>query len=89
MRRSDLKWTLVRPARLTDGPHTGRYRTAVDATCQVDGLSLVRTSPTSLSGTLMIIWSFVLRLASPTETMDRSAVNLPPRNYRLCLFSPL
>jgi putative NADH-flavin reductase len=28
---SDLDWTLVRAARLTNGPVTGRYRTAVDA----------------------------------------------------------
>ncbi|MEV0681256.1 NAD(P)H-binding protein [Actinosynnema sp. NPDC050436] len=30
IRASGLEWTIVRPPRLTDGPHTGRYRTAVD-----------------------------------------------------------
>jgi putative NADH-flavin reductase len=30
LRDSDLDWTVVRPPRLTNGPHTGRYRTAVD-----------------------------------------------------------
>jgi putative NADH-flavin reductase len=30
VRASGLDWTLVRAARLTDGPVTGRYRTAVD-----------------------------------------------------------
>ncbi|MFI5959278.1 NAD(P)-dependent oxidoreductase [Cryptosporangium sp. NPDC051539] len=30
VRASDLDWTLVRPPRLTNGPHTGRYRTGVD-----------------------------------------------------------
>ncbi len=29
--RSDRDWTVVRPPRLTDGPATGRFRTAVDA----------------------------------------------------------
>jgi putative NADH-flavin reductase len=28
LRESDLDWTVVRPPRLTDGPRTGRYRTA-------------------------------------------------------------
>lgn len=31
VRAADLDWTLVRAARLTNGPVTGRYRTAVDA----------------------------------------------------------
>lgn len=26
---SDLRWTVVRPSRLTDGPHTGRYRSSI------------------------------------------------------------
>ena len=30
LRRSGAAWTVVRPPRLTDGPRTGRYRTAVD-----------------------------------------------------------
>lgn len=30
LRGSDADWTVVRPPRLTDGPATGRYRTAVD-----------------------------------------------------------
>jgi putative NADH-flavin reductase len=30
VKRSGRKWTIVRPARLTDGSHTGRYRTAID-----------------------------------------------------------
>jgi putative NADH-flavin reductase len=30
LRDSALDWTVVRPPRLTNGPHTGRYRTAVD-----------------------------------------------------------
>jgi putative NADH-flavin reductase len=30
LRDSDLEWTVVRPPRLTDGPATGRYRTAYD-----------------------------------------------------------
>ncbi len=30
LRRSDVNWTVVRPPRLTDGPVTGRYRTAVN-----------------------------------------------------------
>lgn len=30
VRASGLDWTIVRPPRLTDGPYTGRYRTAVD-----------------------------------------------------------
>jgi putative NADH-flavin reductase len=29
LRESDLDWTVVRPPRLTDGPRTGRYRTAL------------------------------------------------------------
>jgi uncharacterized protein YbjT (DUF2867 family) len=29
LRDSDLDWTSVRPVRLTDGPLTGRYRTAL------------------------------------------------------------
>lgn len=29
-RDSGLEWTIVRPARLTGGPRTGRYRRAVD-----------------------------------------------------------
>jgi putative NADH-flavin reductase len=32
IRASDLDWTLVRPPMLTDGPHTGRYRSAVEHT---------------------------------------------------------
>jgi putative NADH-flavin reductase len=28
IRLSDVEWTIVRPARLTNGAHTGRYRTA-------------------------------------------------------------
>jgi uncharacterized protein YbjT (DUF2867 family) len=28
IRASDLDWTIVRPSRLSDGPRTGRYRTA-------------------------------------------------------------
>jgi len=30
LRRSEVDWTVVRPPRLTDGPATGRYRTAVN-----------------------------------------------------------
>ncbi len=30
VRASDRAWTIVRPASLTDGPETGRYRTAID-----------------------------------------------------------
>jgi putative NADH-flavin reductase len=30
VRRSGLDWTIVRPPRLTDKPHTGRYRLAYD-----------------------------------------------------------
>ncbi|WP_037570058.1 NAD(P)-dependent oxidoreductase [Phaeacidiphilus oryzae] len=30
LRESGTDWTVVRPPRLTNGPHTGRYRTAVD-----------------------------------------------------------
>jgi putative NADH-flavin reductase len=30
LRRSSAAWTVVRPPRLTDGPRTGHYRTAVD-----------------------------------------------------------
>ncbi|MGH2924055.1 MAG: NAD(P)-dependent oxidoreductase [Solirubrobacterales bacterium] len=30
VRATDLDWTLVRPARLTDGPETGRYRAGTD-----------------------------------------------------------
>ncbi len=30
LRASDVDWTIVRPPMLTDGPATGRYRTAVD-----------------------------------------------------------
>jgi putative NADH-flavin reductase len=29
LRHSDAEWTVVRPPRLTDGPATGRYRTAI------------------------------------------------------------
>jgi putative NADH-flavin reductase len=32
IRASDLEWTIVRPARLTDGPSTGRYRAAPQLT---------------------------------------------------------
>lgn len=28
--RSDLDWTIIRPARLNDGPHTGQYRIALN-----------------------------------------------------------
>jgi putative NADH-flavin reductase len=31
LRRSDLDWTVLRPARLRHGPSTGRYRTAIGA----------------------------------------------------------
>jgi putative NADH-flavin reductase len=31
IRDSDVDWTIVRPPRLTDGAHTGRYRTASNA----------------------------------------------------------
>ena len=30
VRESGVAWTIVRPPRLTDGPYTGRYRTALD-----------------------------------------------------------
>ncbi|SHN44547.1 NAD(P)-dependent oxidoreductase [Cryptosporangium aurantiacum] len=30
IRESGLDWTIVRPPRLTDGPHTGQYRTGYD-----------------------------------------------------------
>lgn len=30
LRRSDVDWTVLRPPRLTNGPATGRYRTAAD-----------------------------------------------------------
>ncbi len=30
VRESGLEWTIVRPARLTDGPRTGTYRRAID-----------------------------------------------------------
>jgi putative NADH-flavin reductase len=30
LRCRDLDWTAVRPPRLTNGPMTGRYRTALD-----------------------------------------------------------
>lgn len=30
VQQCDLDWTIVRPARLTDGPHTGEYRTVVE-----------------------------------------------------------
>jgi len=30
VRASGLDWTILRPPRLTDGPHTGRYRTGPD-----------------------------------------------------------
>lgn len=30
LRRSEADWTVVRPPRLTNGPATGRYRTAVN-----------------------------------------------------------
>lgn len=30
LRHSEMDWTVVRPPRLTDGPATGRYRTAVN-----------------------------------------------------------
>lgn len=39
--RSDLDWTLIRPARLTDRPGSGRYRTAVGANVR-GGWSLPR-----------------------------------------------
>jgi hypothetical protein len=32
VRGSGLEWTIVRPPRLTDKPHTGKYRTAIDRT---------------------------------------------------------
>ena len=32
VRRSGLEWTIVRPPRLTNGSHTGRYRTELDHT---------------------------------------------------------
>ena len=30
LRKSDTDWTITRPPRLTDGPLTGKYRTAID-----------------------------------------------------------
>lgn len=30
LRESDAEWTITRPPRLTDGPLTGKYRTAID-----------------------------------------------------------
>lgn len=41
VRGSGLDWTLVRPPRLTDGPHTGTYRTEVDRNVR-GGLRLSR-----------------------------------------------
>jgi putative NADH-flavin reductase len=41
VRGSGLDWTLVRPPRLTDGPHTGTYRTSVDRNVR-GGLRLSR-----------------------------------------------
>jgi uncharacterized protein YbjT (DUF2867 family) len=32
LRESDLRWTIVRPAQLTNGPATGRYRVFTDLT---------------------------------------------------------
>ncbi|HEX6499703.1 MAG TPA: SDR family oxidoreductase [Micromonosporaceae bacterium] len=41
VRASGLRWTIVRPGRLTDGPWTGRYRRAVDRNVR-GGLSISR-----------------------------------------------
>lgn len=37
VRQSDRDWTVVRPARLTDGPPRGRYRTVIGETGSVPG----------------------------------------------------
>ena len=42
LRRSDLDWTVLRPARLRHGPATGRYRTAIGARVP-DGRALFST----------------------------------------------
>ncbi len=47
LRRSDLDWTAVRPPRLTDGPRTGSYRTAVDRNLHA-GLSVSRADVADL-----------------------------------------
>jgi putative NADH-flavin reductase len=47
VRDSDLDWTLVRPPRLTDGPRSGRYRTAYDANVR-RGLSVSRADVADL-----------------------------------------
>jgi putative NADH-flavin reductase len=41
VKASQLDWTLIRPARLTDGPHTQVYRTALDANV-IGGASISR-----------------------------------------------
>ncbi len=41
VRASALDWTIVRSARLTNGPRTGRYRAAVDRTLR-NGWSISR-----------------------------------------------
>jgi len=47
LRDSDLDWTIVRPPRLTDGPHTRSYRTAHDRNVR-RGLSISRSDVADL-----------------------------------------
>lgn len=61
LRASPLEWTIVRPPRLTDGPLTGRYRTAVDRNVR-GGLTVSRADLAHL----------MLRAAGDPATVGRA-----------------
>src|SRR6266404_1669897 len=61
LRESGLEWTVVRPPRLTDGPLTGRYRTAYGRNLR-RGLFISRADVAHL----------MLRVLSGPETLQRT-----------------
>jgi putative NADH-flavin reductase len=66
VRASGLDWTIVRPPRLLDRPHTGRYRTAVDRNVRggyqisradvADGIRRAIIDPTTTGHTIAVAY---------------------------------
>jgi putative NADH-flavin reductase len=66
VRASGLNWTIVRPTRLLNRPHTGRYRTAVDRNVQggyqisradvADAIRRALKDPTTISHTIAVAY---------------------------------
>jgi putative NADH-flavin reductase len=64
LRSTELEWTIARPPRLTNGPHTGTYRTARSGNVR-GGSSISRAD----------LADFLLRAASDPTT-SRQAISL-------------